>query len=79
MGRGMRAGKKPKIKAPSQQQQMAQMQQQIDQMEQQLQISGGAMAQMQNENAQLSQKAQALEADNVKLSEGIGQMFGMNG
>ena len=51
-------------------QQMAQMQQQIDQMEQQLQISGGAMAQMQNENAQLSQKAQALEADNVKLSEG---------
>lgn len=56
-------------------QQMAQMQQQIEQMSQRMGGMDSVLGQMQNENAVLNQKAQALEADNVKLSEGISNMF----
>lgn len=56
--------------------QMASLQSQIAQMQEQVGGMDAMLGAMQGENMQLSQKAQALEADNVKLSEGIGQMFG---
>jgi hypothetical protein len=57
------------------QNQMAQMQNQMAQMQNQMGGMDAVLGQMQGENEQLAQKAAALEADNVKLSEGISNMF----
>lgn len=59
------------------QNQIAQMQNQMAQMQEQMGGMDAVLGQVQGENEQLAQKAAALETDNVKLSEGIGQMFGM--
>ena len=58
-------------------QRMMAMQSQMAQMGQQMDGMDAMLGAMQGENTALAQKAAALEADNVKLSEGIGQMFGM--
>ena len=59
------------------QNQIAQMQNQMAQMQEQMGGMDAVLGQVQGENEQLAQKAAALETDNVKLSEGIGQMFGL--
>ena len=56
-------------------QQMMTMQEQMAQMGQQMDGMDAMLGAMQGENTALAQKAAALEADNVKLSEGISNMF----